>query len=115
MLMKENAQAILFHFKIKTPFRLPPPSPARYLPRALVKIVSPLLLVRPVFNDRCIRCARCVKACPMQALHLDGTGRPLLDGARCIGCCCCHEVCPAQAIHMRQSPLLRMVGAFENL
>jgi len=97
------------------PFRLPPPSPTRYLPGFLVKLVSPHVWVRPRFNDNCIRCGRCVQACPMQALRLDGGDRPLVDGPRCIGCCCCHEVCPARAIQMRQSPLMRLAGAFKGL
>lgn len=97
------------------PFKLPPPSPTRFLPRFLVKLVSPYVWVRPSFNANCIRCSRCVNACPVKALQLGDTPTPVLDGALCIGCCCCHEVCPAKAIRMRQSPLLRLVGAFKGM
>ena len=96
--------------------RLPPPSPMRLVPKGLIRLVAPLVWVRPWFDSACIRCGRCVRACPVQALRLTG-GEPVprLEGARCIGCCCCHEVCPARAIRMRQSPLLRLVGAFKGL
>jgi uncharacterized protein (DUF362 family)/Pyruvate/2-oxoacid:ferredoxin oxidoreductase delta subunit len=97
------------------PFKLPPPSPTRFLPRFLVKLVSPYVWVRPSFNANCIRCSRCVNACPVKALQLGDSPTPVLDGALCIGCCCCHEVCPAKAIRMRQSPLLRLVGAFKGM
>ncbi len=97
------------------PFKLPLPSPTRFLPRFLVKLVSPHVWVRPSFNANCIRCSRCVNACPVKALQLGDTPTPVLDGALCIGCCCCHEVCPAKAIRMRQSPLLRLVGAFKGM
>ncbi len=103
------------------PFRLPPASPLRFLPEWAARLAAPLLWVRPRFNDHCIRCGRCVQACPMQALALSAppasaAGRPpRLLADRCIGCCCCHEVCPAHAIRMRQSPLMRLVGAFRGL
>ena len=96
--------------------KLPPPSPMRLIPRGLVRLVAPHVWVRPQFGSACIRCGRCVRACPVQALQLaDGEPAPRLDGPRCIGCCCCHEVCPARAIRMRQSPLLRLAGAFKGL
>ena len=96
--------------------KLPPPSPMRLLPGSLVSVVAPLVWVRPRFDSACIRCGRCVRACPVQALRLiGGEPTPRLDGSRCIGCCCCHEVCPARAIRMRQSPLLRLAGAFKGL
>ena len=96
--------------------KLPPPSPMRLLPGSLVSVVAPLVWVRPRFDSACIRCGRCVRACPVQALQLDaGEPTPRLAGSQCIGCCCCHEVCPARAIRMRQSPLLRLAGAFKGL
>lgn len=101
------------------PFKLPPASPARFVPQWLARAVSPLVWVRPRFDGRCIRCGRCVAACPMRALSPATTpgvsGTPVLDGARCVGCCCCQEVCPARAIRMRQSPLLRLARPLQGL
>lgn len=98
------------------PFRLPPTALLRLVPTWAVRLAAPLVWVRPRFNELCSRCGRCVAACPKQALALDPHGKsPVLRGRRCIGCCCCHEVCPVHAIRMRQSPLLRLGGAFREL
>ncbi len=74
----------------------------------LVRLLGPLVWIRPAFSDACVRCGRCVAACPAQALRLPaGAARPVLRTAACIGCCCCHEVCPRRAVAMTQSALLR--------
>lgn len=92
-----------------TAFKLPRTLPTRMIPDALVRAVAPLAWIRPIFNAACIRCGRCVDACPVQALDLPRQApRPRLTGSRCIGCCCCHEICPAKAIEMRASLLLRL-------
>ncbi len=85
------------------------------LPEPLLRLVMPLVWVRPAFSDKCVFCGRCAAACPAQALNVVKGTRPILDRKRCIACCCCHEVCPAHAIHMRRSPLLRLVGVFREL
>lgn len=80
------------------------------LPGALVRLAGKLIWFRPAFDDACVRCGKCVMACPTNALTLRaGSERPHLDPRACIGCCCCHEVCPARAITIRPSPLLRLV------
>lgn len=88
------------------PFRIPSSIPGRLIPRPLVKLLEPYLWIRPLFLERCVSCGRCVKACPVTALHIENKGRPVLDASKCIGCCCCHEVCPERAVEMRLSPLL---------
>ncbi|MBN1556873.1 MAG: DUF362 domain-containing protein [Lentisphaerae bacterium] len=91
-------------------FTLPRTTPARYIPRPLVRLLAPLLRIRPAINDACIRCGRCVATCPVHALTLPGgADRPVLDPARCIACCCCHEICPAHAIDMRYGSLMRLI------
>lgn len=88
-------------------FKVPATGWTRLIPAFLSRWAKPLLWYRPVFNNNCIACGRCIKACPAEALEPEKkTGRPLLLKTRCIGCCCCHECCPAKAISMQPSPLV---------
>ena len=90
--------------------RRPRTMAARLVPAWLGSMVVRQLWVRPTFAESCIRCGRCIKACPAAALALPpATGVPELEPARCIGCCCCHEVCPVKAIDMTTGPLLRLL------
>ena len=87
------------------------------LPAWFVHAMAKLLWVRPAFSpDLCVRCGKCVKACPANALQIpEGGAAPRLDTKRCISCACCHEVCPKGAIRMKQSTVLRLIGAFKGL
>ena len=82
---------------------------ARMLPQWLSTMIGPLLWIRPAIDDTCIKCGRCVKACPAEALTIEARQKPVLTPDNCIGCCCCHEVCPAKAIEMTQSTLLNLI------
>ena len=90
-------------------FRVPSSLPGRMIPGPLVKLLEPFLWIRPYFLECCVSCGRCVRACPVNALHIENKSRPVLDASKCIGCCCCHEVCPEHAVQMRLSPLLSFV------
>jgi formate hydrogenlyase subunit 6/NADH:ubiquinone oxidoreductase subunit I len=81
----------------------------RLIPGWLVRILGPLVWIRPYFTDRCVACGLCIKSCPVEALTIAPKEKPALNPKRCIGCCCCHEVCPAKAILMNQSPFLKFV------
>ena len=81
----------------------------KIVPGWLIRPIGRFIWVHPCFTDRCVKCGRCIVACPAGALSKGETGRPLLAPAKCIECCCCHEVCPARAVQMVQSPLLRFV------
>ncbi|MFR4999541.1 MAG: 4Fe-4S dicluster domain-containing protein, partial [Slackia sp.] len=61
------------------------------------------------FAARCIRCGRCMEACPYQAIHADAglnaatAGMPLLD-VRAQACRLCEDLpciaaCPTEALH----------------
>lgn len=87
------------------------------VPNWLVRRAGSIVWVRPAFSiQACIRCGKCVAACPVHALTLDSAAAcPTLAQSRCISCSCCHEVCPADAIRMTQSGLLRMMKVFKGL
>lgn len=97
-------------------FRQPSTLRNALIPWPILKLIAPLLWIRPTFSALCIRCERCVKACPAHALTLASSQTlPTLQPQLCVGCCCCHEICPAQAITLRQSPLLRALRAGKPL
>jgi uncharacterized protein (DUF362 family)/NAD-dependent dihydropyrimidine dehydrogenase PreA subunit len=77
-------------------------------------ILKNLLLPKPTIQEvRCIRCGRCVEACPVpgKALHFEDGRKnpPVYTYKRCIRCYCCHEMCPEQAIEKRVPLLGRML------
>jgi uncharacterized protein (DUF362 family)/NAD-dependent dihydropyrimidine dehydrogenase PreA subunit len=92
--------------------RKPVYSNASYAHYAIIKNA---VLPRPVIEEaNCVRCGRCVEACPVpdKAFHFqDGHRRPpSYDYDACIRCYCCHEMCPERAI-VKRTPLLgRILG-----
>jgi len=73
--------------------------------------IKNLLLPKPEIDaHRCVRCGRCVEACPVPGKALNWRdGRrdrpPVYHYDACIRCYCCQEMCPKQAIY-RRTPLL---------
>ena len=59
-------------------------------------------VVFPSFvKERCIGCGRCEISCAdggHQAIRLNDSRRPVLDGKKCVGCHLCILVCPQKAI-----------------
>lgn len=92
-------------FKINKPSTLR----VRLIPGWLVKIIGPFLWIRPAFQDNCIKCGKCIEACPVSALEFNENKKVTLSPELCIGCCCCHEVCPVSAVEMTQSPFLNFI------
>lgn len=64
-----------------------------------------------IHEDPCIRCGRCVRSCPRQAIEMR-YGVPHIAYRDCIRCYCCHEMCPAGAISLRRPLLGRAVSRF---
>ncbi|MCV4633316.1 glycyl radical diol dehydratase-activating enzyme GrpN, partial [Escherichia coli] len=47
----------------------------------------------------CIRCGKCIDACPQQALSI--TNAWFINRDRCIQCGKCTEICPTRALEMK--------------
>jgi uncharacterized protein (DUF362 family)/NAD-dependent dihydropyrimidine dehydrogenase PreA subunit len=77
---------------------------------AYYNIIRNAVLPKPVIDaTKCVKCGRCVEACPVpdKALRFDN-GRqrpPQYHYDLCIRCYCCHEMCPERAIE-KKTPLL---------
>lgn len=59
-------------------------------------------------SDECIKCGKCVKHCPVEALSLNGEINQNRD--LCIGCQGCVSVCPKEAIKPIDKGLKKMVA-----
>lgn len=59
----------------------------------------------------CIRCLKCHRICPVNAITLQG-GFPRFDTSTCIRCYCCHEMCNSHAIRLRPGLLYQMLRPF---
>ena len=53
--------------------------------------------VKKVCSTGCIGCTLCVKACPKQAISMQGN-LAVIDPALCVNCGLCVSKCPAKAI-----------------
>ncbi len=65
---------------------------------ALLSLISPLGLWKRRVSEKCNRCGRCQKECPMEAIEEDPRQTRLPE---CIQCRTCQEVCPKDAIRFR--------------
>jgi Pyruvate/2-oxoacid:ferredoxin oxidoreductase delta subunit len=82
---------------------------------AHVTAIKNATLPKPVIDEAlCVRCGKCVEACPVpdKAVRFDGGRKapPQYHYSLCIRCYCCHEMCPERAIE-KHTPLLgRILG-----
>lgn len=90
-------------------FKTPSTFYSRLIPGWAAKKLAKLIWNRPYFTDACVACGICAKACPVNAITMPESGKPVLQSNRCIECCCCHEVCPENAVEMKGSPVLRLI------
>jgi len=90
-------------------FELPSNRFLKMIPEFLVKLVAPLVWVRPnILDGKCINCNICVENCPTKSIH-EGKKRPCFDYTNCINCMCCHELCPHQAVYLEKSRLAKRI------
>jgi uncharacterized protein (DUF362 family)/Pyruvate/2-oxoacid:ferredoxin oxidoreductase delta subunit len=58
---------------------------------------------RPVIHtDRCTRCMKCVRSCPVKTIAVVDT-LPRIGYKKCIKCYCCHEMCDSHAITLERT------------
>ena len=93
-----------------TPFVLPHLSDVQFgLPRFLKNRLRAQFTSRPeVDSSRCELCGVCVRACPPEAIRVEG-GELRFDYQRCIRCFCCRELCPHAALTLRDGWLLNLM------
>jgi len=74
------------------------------IPTFLVRIIDPLVWVRPAIEkDTCTRCNSCVNSCPVGALSNLDHAVPVFNYEICINCWCCHEICPEKSVYVDKS------------
>jgi uncharacterized protein (DUF362 family)/Pyruvate/2-oxoacid:ferredoxin oxidoreductase delta subunit len=90
-------------------FVLPSNRYMKLIPDLLIKLVAPLVWVRPnILDGNCINCNICVENCPTKTIH-QGDKRPYFDYANCINCMCCHELCPQKAVYLEKSRIAKRI------
>ena len=75
----------------------------------LVKNLGKFVWIKPyIDNNKCKRCAQCVKACPAKAIKVDKNRNLFVDVKKCISCFCCHELCENKSIEIKTSLLAKL-------
>lgn len=88
----------------------------RWIAAPLALLFRRLFWARPrVLADKCIKCHRCVRSCPTDAMQAETGGIPGVTRPRhCISCFCCQEMCPAHAIGISKSFVLTRIFTSEE-
>ncbi|MBS1266579.1 MAG: Coenzyme F420 hydrogenase subunit gamma [Candidatus Woesearchaeota archaeon] len=84
------------------------------LPSFIVGYAFKQLQRKPVFNNKCTKCAECIKICPVDALKMGNT-QPKLNKNRCISCHCCHEVCRYTAVLLKPNLMGKIINKIAEL
>ena len=89
-------------------YQVPGTPPISLIPDFIINFMRRFLWAGPaLLPDTCIKCGRCQKICPVDAITIPAAGAEF-DRQKCISCFCCMEVCPVEAIEMKSSPLLSL-------
>ena len=88
-------------------FVLPSNRVQKLVPRPLVKLIAPLVWVKPVIMPtKCTGCGFCAESCPVKTIAKEGKVYKIVD-KHCIKCLCCHELCPESSVEIKLSWLAR--------
>jgi uncharacterized protein (DUF362 family)/Pyruvate/2-oxoacid:ferredoxin oxidoreductase delta subunit len=92
------------------PFRLPHLSDVQFgLPGFLKNRLRNQFSSRPeVVTEKCQLCGVCLRACPPEAIRVEG-GRLHFNYQSCIRCFCCRELCPHAALRLKDGALLSLM------
>lgn len=92
-------------------FKLPTISFTQKIPKPLINIVKKLVKIWPSCDyDKCIKCGKCVEACPTEVISFDEDKKIQFDYSGCIRCFCCRETCPNAAIFIKRSAFAKILG-----
>ncbi|MBM7623023.1 DUF362 domain-containing protein [Sporohalobacter salinus] len=84
-----------------------------YLPNFLLRLLSQVLMSKPVIDQQsCTQCKSCLDSCPQQAIveQKNGEDNHLeIDESKCIKCLCCQEICPFDAIRLKENLLFKFL------
>ncbi|WGX74755.1 DUF362 domain-containing protein [Paraclostridium bifermentans] len=101
------SQFVVKDFKIpKTSkdFRLLSSTLPKFIHEPLTKLLTP----KPVVSyNKCVKCKKCIEACPAKVISLDS--KIEIDLSKCIRCFCCHELCPKKAIDIKRSIVFKLI------
>lgn len=88
---------------VKTPINILKILP---LPQWMLRWIRNQVAPTPyIQKDKCIKCLKCHKGCPVKPAAIDPRQYEKTGGVRrddCIRCYCCHEFCPVDAIQLRK-------------
>jgi uncharacterized protein (DUF362 family) len=72
------------------------------IPRFLYRIAYSFYKTQPVMGEKCVKCMKCEKLCPVQAIRLE-KNKVVVDREKCISCFCCCEMCEYKAVELKAS------------
>lgn len=85
-------------------FRLLSSSLPKFIHEPITKAITPKPSVR---HKDCIKCSKCIEACPAKVMKLKD--KVEIDLSKCIRCYCCHELCPKKAIDIKRSFIFKLI------
>ncbi|MBR0409488.1 MAG: EFR1 family ferrodoxin [Eubacterium sp.] len=88
------------------------PIPPYYQPLGIDGRPAKFLKAKPVIGPGCIRCGKCINACPMGSIN-EENDELKVEGI-CIKCQACIKICPVRALFFDDSAFLSHVAMLEQ-